>query len=102
MNSEGNQPSHHSYMLLIILLILSQDECFNKSIHEKVCIHVLTITIINYYHLLQCKCNTTYHISVHDNCWEMFRHKTICYKFDLEMSIFKPFDHACMHADMGH
>ena len=36
LNSEGNQPSHHSYMLLIILLILSQDECFNKSIHEKV------------------------------------------------------------------
>ena len=59
LNSEGNQPSHHSYMLLIILLILSQDECFNKSIHEKVCIyivhvHVLKISIINYYYLLQC------------------------------------------------
>ena len=30
----GNESSHHVYMLLIILLILSQDDCFNKSIHE--------------------------------------------------------------------
>uniref|UniRef100_A0AAN0IQV4 Dymeclin n=2 Tax=Amphimedon queenslandica TaxID=400682 RepID=A0AAN0IQV4_AMPQE len=34
LSSEGKKPSHHSYMLLIILLILSQDECFNKSVHE--------------------------------------------------------------------
>ena len=32
----GSQSSHHVYMLLIILLILSQDDCFNKSIHESV------------------------------------------------------------------
>lgn len=36
LNDEGNKPSHNSYMLLIILLILSQDECLNKSVHEKV------------------------------------------------------------------
>jgi len=30
----GNYSSHHVYMLLIILLIFSQDECFNKSVHE--------------------------------------------------------------------
>lgn len=25
---------HHVYMLLIILLIFSQDTCFNKSVHD--------------------------------------------------------------------
>ncbi|XP_064387359.1 dymeclin-like isoform X2 [Halichondria panicea] len=36
LHDHGNESSHHVYMLLIILLILSQDECFNKSIHEKI------------------------------------------------------------------
>ena len=30
----GEDSSHHLYMLLIIFLILSQDEVFNKTIHE--------------------------------------------------------------------
>lgn len=29
-----NNTSHHIYMSLIILLILSEDETFNKRIHE--------------------------------------------------------------------
>lgn len=31
-----NHNAHHIYMSLIILLILSQDENFNKSVHELV------------------------------------------------------------------
>eukprot|EP00731_Ephydatia_muelleri_P017058 Em0010g156a len=30
----GSQSCHHVYMILIIMLILSQDACFNKSVHE--------------------------------------------------------------------
>ena len=32
------QNSHHIYMALIVLLILSQDDNFNKSVHEVVSI----------------------------------------------------------------
>ena len=32
----GSQSCHHVYMILIIMLILSQDACFNKSVHEVV------------------------------------------------------------------
>lgn len=28
--------SHHVYMALIIILILSEDDCFNKAIHDVV------------------------------------------------------------------
>ena len=34
--SAEEQNSHHIYMALIVLLILSQDENFNKSVHEVV------------------------------------------------------------------
>ena len=30
--------SHHIYMALIVLLILSEDDIFNKAVHEMVCI----------------------------------------------------------------
>lgn len=38
--------SHHVYMALIILLILTEDDAFNRSIHEVVgsCSHTLTHT----------------------------------------------------------
>jgi len=36
-----NNTSHHIYMSLIILLILSEDETFNKRIHEIVSIIIL-------------------------------------------------------------
>ena len=42
--------SHYIYMMLIILLILSQDDCFNKTIHEVVGI---VIVFSNYCSLLQ-------------------------------------------------
>ncbi len=42
LHDHGNESSHHVYMLLIILLILSQDDCFNKSIHEKVGLILVT------------------------------------------------------------
>ena len=29
--------SHHIYMALIVLLILSEDDIFNKAVHEMVC-----------------------------------------------------------------
>ncbi|CAI8054037.1 Dymeclin [Geodia barretti] len=37
LHGSSQQPSsaHHVYMLLIVLLIFSQDDCFNKSIHEQ-------------------------------------------------------------------
>ena len=40
-SDEGS--SHHLYMMLIILLILSQDEVFSKSIHEIVSFYVWVI-----------------------------------------------------------
>lgn len=33
--------SHHIYMALIILLILSEDDIFNKAIHEMVGQHII-------------------------------------------------------------
>ena len=36
-----NHNAHHIYMSLIILLILSQDENFNKSVHELVWIKIM-------------------------------------------------------------
>lgn len=30
----GEDSSHHLYMLLIVLLLLSQDQVFNKAVHE--------------------------------------------------------------------
>jgi hypothetical protein len=33
-SSQQSSSAHHVYMLLIVLLIFSQDDCFNKSIHE--------------------------------------------------------------------
>ena len=47
LHDSGSQSSHHVYMLLIIVLILSQDECFNKSIHEvvSVCVRVCGVCV---------------------------------------------------------
>ena len=50
----GNHGFHHVYMLLIILLIFSQDTCFNKSVHDI----VSTVVIPGYIHLLWVMCFT--------------------------------------------
>ena len=73
----GEDSSHHLYMLLIIFLILSQDEVFNKTIHEivshqlcgcdmctciRTCIHAYVhVVVIPRFRCVLCGCT---------KCWE--------------------------------
>lgn len=65
----GSQSSHHVYMLLIILLILSQDDCFNKSIHESVCVSVSVFSLSVSVFVWWIEHTTLYVIIIAYPCW---------------------------------
>ena len=66
--------SHHIYMALIILLILSEDDAFNKCVHELVCIVACVYSMHEELRIsLYFKCSmVNYHKWIaHSICWDI-------------------------------